>query len=187
MLAYIFWHWPYPQLDRESYRDDLLRFHRALAAAKPEGFQYSTVFQIKSAPWLQTDFEAYEDWYLVDGSCALDSLNEAAISHSREEPHDRVAQKAAGGAGGLYRFRGGQVNVAESRFAVWLSKPHGTSYEAFYDLLSRWTRQPEVGLWGRQMVLGPTPEFCLLSAHVIDLPETYMGLKLSLDQIWPAS
>lgn len=161
-----------------------MKFHRSLASSKPNGFQYSVVFRIKGAPWIGENVEAYEDWYLVEGSGALDVLNDAAISHAHKESHDRVAHGAAGGAGGLYRFRSGQVNVRQSQFAAWLSKPTGTSYEMFYDSLSGRTSQPEVGLWGRQMVLGPTPEFCLLSPERIDLPETLNALTLRLEPLW---
>src|SRR5713226_7774961 len=130
MLAYVFWHWPYPNVGRECY-EDLIKFHRSLATSKPDGFQYSVVFRIKGASWIGDNVEAYEDWYLVEGSCALDLLNDAAVSHSHKEPHDRVALRAEGGAGGLYRFRRGRVNVRQSQFAAWLSKPTGTSYEMF--------------------------------------------------------
>jgi hypothetical protein len=184
MLAYIFWHWPYPNVARESYQDDLIKFHRSLASSKPNGFQYSVVFRIKGAPWIGENTEAYEDWYLIEDSAALDLLNDAAISHSHKDSHDRVALRAAGGAAGLYRFRTGQINVRQSEFAIWFSKPTGISYEMFYDSLSQWTTQPGVGLWGRQMVLGPTSEFCLLSPERIDLPETLNGLTLGLDPIW---
>lgn len=183
MLAYVFWHWPYPDADRDSYKNDLMKFHSSLASVKPNGFQNSVVFQIKGAPWVGENAEAYEDWYLVEGSCALDVLDNAAMSHAHKGSHDRVAQRAAGGAGGLYRLRTGQGDVQQARFAIWLSKPTGTSYEMFYDLLSGWTSQPGVGLWGRQMVLGPTPEFCLLSPERIDLPETLDGLRLRLEPI----
>jgi hypothetical protein len=187
MLAYVFWHWPYRNVDRASYQDDLAKFHMSVATSRPDGFQYSVVFRIEGTPWIGEEVEAYEDWYVVEGSWALDLLNDAAVSHSRKEPHDRVAQRAAGGAGGLYRFRNGQVDVRQSRFAAWLSKPTGTSYETFYASLSPWTSQPGVGLWGRQMVLGPTPELCLLSPARIDLPESFKGLTSGLKPTWPES
>ena len=185
MLAYVFWHWPYLNVDRESYQVELIKFHKSLASSKPDAFQYSVVFQIRGAPWIGERVEAFEDWYVVEGSCALDLLNDAAISQAHKESHDRVAQRAAGGAGGLYRFRKGHVDVRQSRFATWLSKPTGTSYEVFYDSLSHWTSQWGVGLWGRQMVLGPTPEFCLLSPDKIDLAERATdGLTVRLEPIW---
>lgn len=184
MLAYVFWHWPYLNVDKKAYEEGLLTFHRSLAARKPTGFQYSVVFRMEGAPWVGAGVEAYEDWYIVEGSYALDLLNEAAVSHSSKEPHDQVAHSAAGGAGGLYRFRNGTPNVDKSQFAVWLSKPNGTPYDAFYTSLYPWTSQPGNGLWGRQMVLGPSPEFCLLSPEEIGLPKEFAGLTLRLDPIW---
>ena len=59
-------------------------------------------------------------------------LNEAAVSGACEEPHNRVAREAADGTGGLYRLRAGDEDLAQARFAVWLSKPNGVSYKDFY-------------------------------------------------------
>jgi hypothetical protein len=184
MLAYVFWHWPCSGVDRKSYEHALLEFHRSLSAPKPAGFQSSAVFRVRGAPWLPAKVESYEDWYVMDGSCALDRLNEAAIASPSKEFHDRAAKRAAGGTAGLYRLRRGQIDFRQSRFAQWLSKPAGTSYDDFYASVSQWTSRPRVGLWGRQMVLGPTPEFCLLSAEKILLAETFNALTLSLEQIW---
>ena len=185
MLAYVFWHWPFANVEQKSYEGGLIEFHQSLASSRPNGFHHSVVFGIKGAPWIGGNADAYEDWYLVEDSCALDVLNDAAISHSRKGAHDRVAQRAAGGAGGLYRFRTGQTDLRQSRFATWLSKPAGASYQQLYDSMSRWTSRPGVGLWGRQMVLGPTPEFCLLGPERLDLPEAFNSLTLGLEPIWP--
>lgn len=163
MLAYVFWHWPQQAIERGSYEDHLVQFHRTLAANKPNGFQQSVVFRISNADWLNTDGEAYEDWYLLDDSAAMDRLNEAAVSGACEEPHNRVAREAADGTGGLYRLRAGAEDLAEARFALWLSKPNGTSYKDFYASLESLTSQPGIALWGRQMTLGPTTEFCIHS------------------------
>src|SRR4051794_7144154 len=105
MLAYVFWHWPQASIDTETYLAHLLSFHRTLAANKPDGFQHSVVFRIEHANWLDTTGPAYEEWYLLDDSAAMDHLNEAAVSGACEEPHNRVARQAAGGTGGLYRLR----------------------------------------------------------------------------------
>ncbi len=43
-------------------------------------------------------------------------------------------------------------------------------YDDFYKLLAHVTAQPGVALWGRQMVLGPTSEFCLHSSAPVELP-----------------
>jgi hypothetical protein len=161
MLAYVFWHWPRPEIERGQYLDHLAEFHRTLAANKPPGFQRSVVFSIHGASWLKTDGEAFEEWYLLDNSAAMDPLNEAAVSGACEEPHNRVAREAADGTGGLYQLRAGAADPAEAKFATWLSKPAGVSYKDFYAGLDSLTSQPGVALWGRQMTLGPATEFCL--------------------------
>ena len=185
MLAYVFWHWSQPQVDVDSYRNDLLSFHRTLASNKPTGFQHSIVFTIKRAPWLETKEEAYEEWYLLDDSAALDRLNHAAVSGVCEEPHNRVARQAAGGKAGLYLLRHGPADLKNSRFAVWLAKPAGVSYEGFYSSLQPFT-STEGTLWGRQMVLGPTPEFCLHSPDQIALPRDFASHTIPLQPIWPS-
>jgi len=161
MLAYVFWHWPRPEIERGQYLDHLAEFHRTLAANKPPGFQRSVVFSINGAYWLNTNSETFEEWYLLDDSAAMDPLNEAAVTGACEAPHNRVARAAADGTGGLYRLRAGSGDLAEAKFASWLSKPAGISYKDFYAGLEPLTSQPGVALWGRQMTLGPTTEFCL--------------------------
>jgi hypothetical protein len=185
MLAYVFWHWPQANIDRDTYEDHLREFQQTLAANKPAGFQESVVFRIRGASWLNTADEAYEEWYLLDDSAAMDRLNEAAVSGACEEPHNRVAREAADGIGGLYRLREGVENLDEAKFAVWLSKPTGVSYKTFYSDLRSLTSQTGVALWGRQMTLGPTTEFCIHSRTPIELPQTYFGLTLGLDLVWP--
>jgi len=184
MLAYVFWHWPQSSVDRGAYLDHLAEFHRTLAANKPSGFQRSVVFHISGANWLSTTGEAFEEWYLLDDSAAMDRLNDAAVSGVCQEPHNRVAREAADGAGGLYRFRLGQEDLAGSKHATWLSKPTGVSYKDFYAALQPITSQPGVGLWGRQMTLGPTTEFCVHSATPIELSPNFTGHKIFLELIW---
>jgi hypothetical protein len=184
MLAYVFWHWPQSSIDRGAYLDHLADFHRTLAANKPDGFQRSVVFRINGARWLNTTGDAYEEWYLLDDSAAMDRINHAAVSGACEEPHNRVAREAADGTGGLYRFRTGDEDLARSRFATWLSKPNGVSYSDFYAALHSLTTQRGVGLWGRQMTLGPTTEFCIHSSSAIQLPPGYAGETLPLEVVW---
>jgi hypothetical protein len=183
MLAYVFWHWPRPDIERGQYLDHLAEFHRTLAANKPPGFQRSVVFRISGADWLKTDGEAFEEWYLLDDSAAMDPLNDGAVSGACEEPHSRVAREAADGTGGLYRLRAGSGDLTDAKFAIWLSKPPGLSYKNFYADLESLTSQPGVALWGRQMTLGPTTEFCLHSRSQIELPPTYEGLTLTVTLI----
>ena len=178
MLAYVFWHWPQPQIETGSYVDHLTVFHRTLAANKPDGFRESVVFRIHNANWLNTDGEAYEEWYLLDDSAAMDRLNDAAVSGVCEEPHNRVAREAADGTGGLYRLRAGAEHLAQARYAVWLSKPNGVSYKDFYASMEPLTSQPGVALWGRQMTLGPTTEFCIHSPTQIQAADSHGLIRI---------
>ena len=180
MLAYVFWHWPQPSVDAETYLARLESFHHTLAANKPKGFQRSVVFRIEDADWLNTRGAVFEEWYLLDDSAAMDPLNDAAVSGACEVPHNLVARDAAGGTGGLYRLRSGTEVLHEARFAVWLAKPDGVSYHDFFATLGSLTAQPNVALWGRQMTLGPTTEFCVHSQTPIQLPAGYTGRQLPL-------
>ncbi len=79
MLAYVFWHWPAPSVDRDAYAEALLAFHRALLAEPPAGMRGSRVFALDAAPWVPAE-RPFEDWYLLDDFAALGALNEAAVS-----------------------------------------------------------------------------------------------------------
>jgi len=184
MLAYVFWHWPQSSVDGGSYVDHLIDFHQTLAVNKPAGFNHSVVFRIRGGSWLNTTGEAYEEWYLLDDSAAMDRLNEAAVSGICEEPHNRVAREAADGTGGLYRLRAGGEHLAEAKFAVWLSKPGGVTYKEFYAALEPLTSQPGIALWGRQMTLGPTTEFCIHSPNPIELPSGFSGLQPQITRVY---
>jgi hypothetical protein len=186
MLAYVFWHWPQTHIDPNSYVNHLIEFHNTLASNKPTGFHHSVVFRIRGASWLNTNEEAYEEWYLLDDSAAMDRLNEAAVSGVCEEPHNRVAREAADGIGGLYRLRAGHEQLSKTRYALWLSKPAGVSYNDFYKALQPLTTRPDVALWGRQMTLGPTTEFCIHSTDLIELPPGYHGLQPQITRIIPS-
>lgn len=184
MLAYVFWHWPQSTIEPDTYVDHLIDFHQTLASNKPAGFQESVVFRVRGASWLNTNDEVYEEWYLVDNSAALDPLNNAAVSGVCEEPHNRIAREAADGTGGLYRLRAGEEELSEAKCVIWLSKPAGVSYKHFYATLQPLTSQPGVALWGRQMTLGPTTEFCIHSPNAIKLPPGYSGLQPQITLIY---
>jgi hypothetical protein len=155
MLAYVFWHWPRFDVDLTLYQKNLRAFHKTLAANTPPGFHHSTAFSIKGANWLDSTGSAFEEWYLLDNSAALDQLNDAAVTGACEQPHNVVAKDAAGGTAGLYRLRRGAADLSRKRFAVWFSKPDGMSYK---DFLARVDEEqlPRAALWQRQMTLGPT-------------------------------
>lgn len=170
MLAYAFWHWPRSGVPRDSYENALMAFHRSLASDPTEGFLNSASFRVDVVPWLETTEQVYEDWYLLRDSSALDPLNEAAVLGPRKAPHDCVASGASGGAGGLYRLRHGGFDIYATRYSVWLSKPEGFGYDEWFEQLLTWVGNEVLGIWQRQMVLGPAPEFCLQATEVPRLP-----------------
>lgn len=184
MLAYIFWHYRSPHVDKNTYHERLIDFHQTLQTHKPGGFLYSAVFQIAGAPWIADGAEAYEDWYLVENSAALDVLNEAAVDAQRKGVHDLVAHDAAKGAGGLYRLHSGKDDLARARTALWFAKPAGMSYETLYSTLEPQVQQAGAALWRRQMVLGPAHEFCWHGPENSLLPENFTGLQVPLALLW---
>jgi hypothetical protein len=170
VLAYVFWHSPLPEVARPEYELALVEFHRSLGASGSHGFLASQSYRIHGAAWINGGGDAYADWYLIDGSAALDPLNEAAVTGAQESHHGRVAAMAAGGAGGLYRRLIGTGDPARGLVESWLTKPKETPYAELYERLRPFTERESVQLWRRQMVLGPAPEFCLVSDSVVDLP-----------------
>ncbi len=184
MLAYVFWHWRYPTVEKTDYQKRIINFQETLGTHKPSGFQYSTVFEIEHVPWSEGGGEVYEEWYVLDSSAALDALNEAAVTGPCKEPHNQVARDAAGGIGGLYRLHAGASGLATAHVALWFSKPSWMTYENFYGTLQSEVQQAAGSLWQRQMTLGPTPEFRWHSSEDHSLPEIFVCLKLPLTQIW---
>ena len=160
MLAYVFAHRAAADADVGAYEDALRSFHAALAAGRPDGFISSLTYRIG---------DGYSDWYLIRDSAVLDALNEAAVTGGRTTAHDAAARMAVDGAGKLLALTSGESNsdaACETRFA----KPKGVSYRDLYARLETWTSQPGFSLWRRMMVLGPAPEFCLVSPEPIELP-----------------
>ena len=185
MLAYVFWHWAQAGVAASTYEAKLREFQQTLAANKPPGFLHSAVFRVHGASWLGKVAEAYEEWYLTDGSAALDPLNEAAVAPACRAAHDAVAQLAAGGTAGLYRLGQGKPSLEFTRFAYWFAKPAGMKYEEFYARLLPITDRSGVALWGRQMVLGPTLEFCLHTRETVEIPPGITPQMSPLERLWP--
>jgi hypothetical protein len=158
MLAYLLWHQPDPAQAQEEYLGSLQRFHRSLADNPPGGFRESWSHEVPQLPW--TPGKGFEDWYLIDDFPALGALNEAAVTGARKAPHEDIARRAGGGAGGLYRLRLGELNPNVSKYALWFGKPAGESYAELVDRLAPLAAQGAC-LWGRELVFGPAPEFCL--------------------------
>lgn len=170
MLAYVFFHRAAPGVETPAYETALRRFHSSLAGAPPPGFIGSSTYRVGGG---------YADWYLVDGSAALDVLNEAAVNAARSPSHDAVAHMSSDGAGKLLTLVGrasaartsnSGAGPPEAGFEIRFSKPAGMGYKDLYARLKPWTDQAELTLWRRMMVLGPPPEFCLLVPSEIQLP-----------------
>jgi hypothetical protein len=184
MLAYVFWHWRRPDVPAASYEALQRRFHAALGAAPPAGFLHSRSLAIAGAPWAGGGNDAYEDWYLLEGSAALDPLNAAAVSASRQAPHDAAAAVAGGGTAGLYLLRLGSADQAPHA-ATWFAKPAGLSYAAMFATLEPLVRTEGAALWGRQMTLGPALEFCLHASRPVALPAPLVAVALHCRTVWP--
>jgi hypothetical protein len=188
MLAYVFWHWPQSAVTPDEYEETQRAFHAALKADPSPGFRGSTSYAVAGYPWVPGSRPAYEDWYLVDGSAALDPLNEAAVTASRLAPHDAAAKLAEGGTAGIYRLRLPAelpANLPQRGQESWFSRPSGMSYDALWSLMGRIIEDHQAQLWIRHMVLGPSPEFCLQSREPLRLPPPITPLTIPLRPVWP--
>jgi len=159
VLAYLFWHSPAASADAAEYEALLAAFHARLREAPPPGFRASAAFAVTTS-W---GGDGYEDWYLVDDWSALGVLNADAVDDVRGPEHDPVARLAAKGAGGVYELRAGDLHVAAAGAAEWSAKPLGNPYGEFEAALTEGRDPAEFALWQRQLVLGPAPEYCLLT------------------------
>jgi hypothetical protein len=154
VLAYVFWHSPGAIDGIVTYEAALAAFHRSLDPADISGFLGSQAFLVQGAMWVSSPV-VYEDWYFVDDFTALGELNDAAVAGHRQRPHDDVAAMAGEGMAGIYALRQGAAQLSDGRRATWFGKPAGAPYDEFLGRLGG-----RGSLWQRQMVLGPTPEFC---------------------------
>ena len=183
-LAYVFWHWIEADADVAAYEHALTAFQQSLLENAPPGYRRAAVFRQGPAPWLPEGGAHYVDWYVTDGSAALDPLNEAAVSAACRAAHDSAAARAAGGTAGLYRLRQGAVPVTEVQCATWFSKPAGMSYESLDASLAERLGGDQAQLWGRCMTLGPTPEMCLLASGASELPESFGAIGVPMQPLW---
>ena len=184
MLAYVFWHWKQTVVQSRVYEEFLASFHRALKETPSDGFKHSWASAFDKAPWVNNGEPAYEDWYVITGSAALDPLDAAAVSAARKRTHDEAASRAKGGTAGLYRLRKGDEVVAPA-IAQWFDKPKGWSYEQLYEELREIISFGDRALWGRQMTFGPAREFCLHAREPVALPGTIDALTIKLRNVFP--
>ena len=182
-LAYVFWHWRQPSAERSTYESAQQDFQRVLAASPSSGFVRSFSHAIAGAPWANQGGEAYEDWYLVRDSAALDPLDTAAVTAGRKTAHDAAAALAANGTAGLYQLKIG-VAPTGPRSAQWFVKPAGMGYAQLFAAI-----EPALGpvggsLWVRKMTLGPSPEFCVLALEPATLASPFQMFAFQLRPVW---
>lgn len=207
MIAYVFWHRPAQPDAMAAYEQAHLGFHRSLKRSRPVGMCGSAVFALPSIPWLANaaDEAAYaapaagfEDWYLLEDFAALGVLNEAAVGRGHRSPHDEVARRYGVGSGAVYGLvegdRRGEL-LASATTSVWVERAPGSSPRMIAELLGDGVEPGHASLWRRHLVLGPAPEFCLLTsareelngpAGVADarLPAGWSATALQREIVW---
>lgn len=186
MLAYVFWHRPYADADRKHYEDALLRFQAQLAQEKPPGFVAAAAFRIEPVPWLNEQ-DGYEDWYLVQGSWALDPLNAFAVAARMQAPHDAVAAQMDQGHGGLYASAGGETPPPTQSSIYWLTRPRGIDWRAALEPVR--AKCPLVNVWRRQMVFGLPGEFAVEAPGDTDIevPSGWQARRVRRVRLGPLS
>jgi hypothetical protein len=136
MLAYLFWHRPSAQVEQQLYEASITRFQADLAAHPPPGFISAASFKIDPMPWLGEQ-AGHEDWYLLEGSWAMDPLNAYAITGHRQASHDGVAAQMADGCGGLYAHAGGEFAAVPQSTLFWLTRPRGIRWQRPFAPIAR--------------------------------------------------
>jgi hypothetical protein len=184
-LAYVFWHWPRPEVSTEAYEAKLVSFQRALVSSKPAGLVEALSFRVEALPWAPTQGVAYEDWYVVKDFSALGILNDAAIAGGTRGPHDSIAGDYMKGAGGVFKLIQGNLRLGDARFAAWIEKSIGSSYESYYQEVAEVAGNEQTALWRRQMVLGPSPQFCVHSRNALQIPPRFNPVASKIVPVGP--
>ncbi len=182
-IAYVFWHWPRPGIPAEEYESKLGSFLRVLSEEKPVGLIEALSFRVDALPWSPQRGSLYEDWYVVEGFSSLGALNEAAVGGETRGPHDSIAKDYLKGAGGILKAIGGELSLREARYATWIEKPIGPSYQSYYQEVAGVVGNRRSDLWRRQMVLGPSPQFCVHSEEALQIPENLRPIRSKLDLV----
>jgi hypothetical protein len=184
-VAYVLWHWSRAGADARRYEEAQRGFHQSLGNGQLPGFLGSKSSALVGLPWASDGGAAYEDWYQIADSCALDALDAAvAAGGSRGHAHDTAAAGAAGATAGLYYARLGSP-VSAPQFANWFSRPDGITRADLLEMLAPIVRANNAVLWMRRMVLGPA-EFCLQSIDCVQLPEVIRPITVELLPLWPS-
>lgn len=187
-LAYVFWHPPADGEPIADYEAALSRFHGALTDAPVAGLLATRAARVPELPWLPQG--GYEDWYIVRDFGDLETLNNAAVDTARQLAHKDVSSRSGRGAGALYGLTVGTAGGVPA-WATWLSKPRSVSYREFYETLRSHIESAEpslqsgVGVWRRQLVLGPAPEFCVTSPVPLPaLPPQWSAVDVLVESVF---
>jgi len=160
MLAYLFWHAASNASATAEYEKKILRFGEALTDAKVPGVLSCASYAIGRTSWLGEP--GYEDWAWLEGSWALEGLNERAVSGAMEQPHHAVSQSTKhGGFGALYYLVDGKHAIPGHSKILWLSRPRGIVWRDVMPGIVK-SASAEVTVWRRLMVLGPATEFAVV-------------------------
>jgi len=183
LFAYVFWHWPRPEISRDSYETKLTAFLHALSSEEPAGLVEALSFRVEALPWFPQRGNLYEDWYIVDNFAAIATLNETAIGGGARGPHDSIAKDYMKGAGAIFKSIKGDIRVRDARLAIWIEKGIGQPYQSYYDEVAKSVGDRKADLWRRQMVLGPSPQFCIHSEEVLEIPASLHPISSKLEVI----
>jgi hypothetical protein len=117
----------------------------------------------------------------LEGSWALDDLNERAVAGSMEKAHSTIAKATKhGGAGALYYLVAGEHTAFADSKVFWMSRPRGFNWRDVIPAIVR-SENSEVAIWRRQMVLGPATEFAVIgpSTFTLKVPEGWKALEVT--------
>ncbi len=180
-LAYVFWHWPRPEVSLDTYEKKLTAFLSSLLVKKTPEIIDALSFRIeKNAPWGPQGRAIYEDWYVVRDFSDLGGLNDVAIKGETGAAHDSIKEYYLKGTGGIFKSVQGELELHRAGYTAWIEKPRDLSYPSYYEKISKITEGSRSKLWRRQMVLGPTPQFCLHLEEPISLPDDLNPIILKL-------
>lgn len=180
MLAVVFWHRRKNQNPRDQYVNALMDFHKGLKAIKPKLFRFSATFETPGVPWLSSDTETYEDWYIMSKFAGMDALDEAI---QNVEPHRHLMKMVGGVKGGFFGLTDGQPKLAQLLQATWYTNTREYPEDEVIKRMGPQTKKADYSLWARAMGAGPVPN-CLLSAGPVTLPTSFSSLSQTRKLIW---
>ncbi len=166
-------------MDEVVYAAKLVRFQEELEqlGTGVSGLARDPVaYRVDAVPWIPgpripVNRLVYLDVYVMESTAQMELLNVATVNGRMVEPHAEIAALYGWGAGSLYGVRAGGVEAAAHSY--WFSKPAGMSYAELDAALAGLITEG-VALMRRMMVLGPSPEFCMLSPVELTLPAPFV-------------